>query len=263
MCAARRISRYLMATIAAFALLAATAAATTTRVVAGNLVLDIALDFAPKALPRTHDVPIQAIGQARFRTRDGSVPPALTHLRFEFDRHGHVETRGLPTCPARKLAATTAARARKTCRGAIVGTGFATATVAFPEQARISVGTATTFFNAPAIDGDPAMIVHAHLDVPTPTTYLDTFRIERIHRGSFGYRSEADVARIAGGYGSLTSFRFRLGRHWRYKGRTLSFVNARCAAPDHSYLLGRGVTEYVDGTTLSGSLLARCQARKG
>jgi hypothetical protein len=107
------------------------------------------------------------------------------------------------------------------------------------------------------------MIVHAHLDVPAPTTYLDTFRIERIHHGSYGYRAESDTARIAGGYGSLTSFRFKLGRRWSYRGQKLSFVNARCAGPDHSYLLGRGVTEYADGTTISGSLLGRCQARKG
>ncbi|MDX6610506.1 MAG: hypothetical protein QOF85_2431 [Solirubrobacterales bacterium] len=260
---ATRVRKYLKAVVAIgglLALFAATAGAT--RVVAGNLTLDLGIDFAPKTLPLANDAPIEVWGHQRLRTKDGSVPPALTHLKFEFAKDGSVETRGLPTCPRRKLIATTTERARQACPGAIVGTGFATAIIAFPEQAPISASTPVIFFNGPPVDGDPTVIVHGHLDVPAPTTYIDTFQIESIHRGSLGYRVEADLARIAGGYGSLTYFRFHLGAHWRFRGERLSFITAHCAVPGRSRLLGRSETQYADGTTLFGTFFGRCQVRK-
>lgn len=243
-------------------LVVATATAGATRVVAGNLILDLGFDFAPKALPRTHDAPIKIWGYEKLRTTDGSVPPPSTHLMVEFDKHGHAETRGLPTCPRQKLVATTTARAHRACPGAIIGTGFGAGVISFPEQAPIPAKSPVTFFNGPPIEGDPSVIVHAHLDVPSPTTYLIVLRIERIHKGSFGYRIESDIPKIAGGYGSVTYFQYRLGREWRFKGESLSFLNARCAVPDRLHVVGRDETQYADGTTLSGSLLARCHVRK-
>ncbi len=248
----------LLTTVAVAVALAVPADAT--RIQAGNLVLDLGVGFAPTALPSDHDAPIVSWGHERLRAQDGSVPPALEHLRFEFDRHGHVETRGLAVCPLQQLLATTAERARHACSGAIVGTGFAEVVIAFPEQAPITTRTKTTFFNAPPIHGDPAISVHAHLDVPSPVTYVDTFRIKRIDRGVFGYMIEADTAKIAGGYGSVTFFNFKVGRSWTYRGRKLSYINARCA-PGHHALLARAVSEYADGSVLSGSFAGRCQPR--
>lgn len=241
------------------ALLLATGAAAT-RVVAGNLVLDFGFGFAPHALPETHDAPITVSGHEAVHTRDGSVPPAARHLTFEFNRHGHLETRGIGTCTLRRLAATTTKKARELCSGALVGHGYASAVVAFPDQAPFEASTPTLFFNGPRQGGDPTLIVHAHLDVPVPTTYVDSFRIEKIHKGSLGYRVDGDLARIAGGYGSLTYFRFKLDRHWNLGGRRLSYVNARCPGTG-SQLLGRGLTEYADGTTLTGSFFGSCQVR--
>jgi hypothetical protein len=231
------------------------------RILAGNLVLDVGGGFAPRALPSDRDAPIVAWGHEKLWTEDGSVPPPLEHLRFEFDRHGHVETRGLAVCLRRKVLATTAKQARRACPGAIVGTGLAEVVVAFSEQAPIVTRTKTTFFNAPPIHGDPAIIVHAFLDVPSPLAYVDTFRIEEIDKGVFGYRVEADTARIAGGYGSVVFFNFKLGRSWTYRGRRLSYINARCA-PGHHALLVRAFSEYADGTVLNGSFVGRCQPRR-
>jgi hypothetical protein len=246
--------------IAVLAALLFAASAPATRVVAGNLVLDFGFGFAPRALPHGHDAPIRTSGHEAVRTLDGSVPPAARHLTFEFNRHGHLETRGLGTCTLARLAATTSAQARELCPGAIVGHGFATAVVAFPDQAPFKAGTATLFFNGPLEGGDPTLLVHAHLDAPVSTTYVDSFRIERVHHGALGYRVDGDLARIAGGYGSLTYFRFRLGRSWSHGGKTLSYINARCPSTG-SQLLGRGETYYADGTTLRGSFFGRCQIR--
>lgn len=259
---ATRIRKCLGAVVAIGGLLALFAATVgATHVIAGNLTLDFGFGFAPRALPRGEEAPIKVWGHERLRAKDGSVPPALTHLKFEFAKEGSVETRGLPTCSKQRLRATTMEQARRLCPDAVVGTGFATAIIAFPEQVPISTSTPVVFFNGPPIEGDPTLVVHAHLEVPTPTTYIDKFRIERINQGSLGYRVEADTARIAGGYGSLVYFHFNLGHEWDFKGQRLSFLNAHCAKPGRTHLLGRSETTYADGTVLRGSFLGRCQAR--
>src|SRR6476646_4758415 len=177
--------------------------ASATRIVAGNLVIDFGFGSAPKTLSGVHDEPIKFWGHSNIRTRDGSSPPPVTDVTVEFDKFGHLETRGLPRCSEAELTATTPEAARKLCTGAIVGTGFGKAVVNFPEQAPIVAGSPVTFFNGPTIGGDPSVIIHAHLTVPAPTTYLIPIRIERIHRVVYGYRIEAKIPPIAGGYGSI------------------------------------------------------------
>lgn len=260
---ASRLGTYvtMIVVVCGLAALPGLATAGVTQVIAGSLVVDLAFDFAPKALPQKREAPIGFWGSERLRTRDGSVPPPVSHISLEFNKNGSIETRGLPTCKRRELIATTAMRARRACRGAIIGEGFGSGVISFPEQAPIPASAPVTFFNAPPIDGDPTVIVHAHLNIPVPTTYLVTFRIERIHEGPLGYRVESDIPKIAGGYGSITEFRFRLGRKWRFAGRVLSYLNARCVTP-LPQLLVHGEMRFVDGTDLTGSLFAACRIRR-
>ncbi len=234
--------------------------AVATRVVAGNLVIDFGLGSAPKALPSGHDAPIKVWGHSNFSTRDGSAPPPVTAVTVEFDKFGHLETRGLAQCSKARLVATTTAQARKLCPGAIVGTGFGGAIVTFPEQAPIKAGSPVTFFNGPEIEGDPSVIVHAHLDIPAPTTYLIPVRIERIHKGVYGYRIEAEVPPIAGGYGAPTDFHFKVGRDWRFQGQDLSYVYARC--PSSRILRARIEAQFGDVAVLHGTFTDPCRIRE-
>lgn len=233
-------------------------AAGANRVTLGNLVVDFNFGSAPKKLPRHVDAPIKFWGSSRIRTRDGSTPTQLRHLKIEFDRFGHLETRGLPVCTQGKLVATTSPQARKLCPGAIVGTGFGSGIVEFPEQAPIPASSPITFFNGPSIDGDPSVIIHAHLDIPAPTTYLVPIRIEKIHRGVYGYRVESDIPPIAGGYGTITSFRFKADRKWNFHGEELSYLYARCPIGRLQALIQ---ARFVDGSSLLTHFVDSCQAR--
>jgi hypothetical protein len=243
------------------ALLGVVATANATRVEAGNLVIDFVFGSTPKSLPRTHDAPIEFWGRSAIRTKDGSAPSPVTRFIAEFDKFGHLETRGLPKCTKARLVATTPATARRLCPGAIVGTGLGKAVVNFPEQAPILARSPVTFFNGPRIEGDPSVIVHAHLDVPAPTTYLIPVRIERINKGVYGFRVEGKVPPIAGGYGTPTDFRFKAGRDWSFKGKELSYINARC--PGSRLLRARAEVQFRDETVLRGTFLNRCQIREG
>jgi hypothetical protein len=235
------------------------ASAGATQIVAGNLVIDFGFGSAPKALPTDHDAPIRFWGHTNIRSRDGSAPEPVTNVVVEFDKFGHVETRGLAKCSRAKLVATTPRGARRLCPGAIVGTGFGKAAVNFPEQGEITAGSPVTFFNGPEIGGDPSVIIHAHLDVPAPTTYLVPVRIERIHKGVYGYRIEADIPPIAGGYGTPTDFRFNIDRDWKFQGKDLSYVYARC--PSSRVLRARIEAHFGEETVLRGTFTDPCRVR--
>jgi hypothetical protein len=227
-------------------------------IVAGNLVVDAEGGFTPTALPKNVDAPIKGFGGAKFSTVDGELPPILKTIEFEFDKHGSVDTTGLPQCTSAKLQATTVEQARKLCPGAIVGTGHGSAVIKFPEQAPIPADTPFTVFNGPRKGGDPTVFVHAYLTVPAPVTFVVPVRIETIHNGRYGYRVFGEIPKIAGGSGIPKSGEFHIGKTWTFKGKKHSYLNARCA---DGRLQALGKFNFKDGSLLSGSFVAPCQIK--
>ena len=225
----------------------------------GNIAMEIDGGFAPKSLPPNRDAPISIHGYAKIRTKDGSHPPVLKKLIIEYDRHGHVETRGLPTCTIGRLENTDVKTARRNCPGAIVGKGFGRARIQFPDSLPIPAGSPLTIFNGPRYRGDPTVIAHAYLTVPVPTTFTVPVRIETIRKGRYGYRTEAEIPKIAGGYGSPVYGRIKVDRRWRHRGRSLSYVNARCSG---GRLQARGYFDFNNGDRLQGTVLNRCKVRR-
>ncbi|HXR31755.1 MAG TPA: hypothetical protein VN752_11505 [Solirubrobacterales bacterium] len=224
----------------------------------GDLILRGRGGFRPEALPKHHDAPIMLYGGGKVSTVSGELPPILDRIVLEFDKHGHVETQGLPACRAGKLQATDVPAARRACPGAIVGRGFGTAIVAFPEQAPIPVSSPITLFNGPKKHGNDTVIAHAFTTVPVATTFIVPVEIEKISRGIYGYRTEARIPKIAGGYGHPISGRLKIDRKWTFKGKRHSFVNARC---ETGRLQARGEFTFKDGTFLTGTFVRPCKVR--
>jgi hypothetical protein len=235
---------------------AATASGLTIR--AGDLVINADGGFSPQALPKTEDAPITLHGGGKIGTASGALPPILQTLDIEFDRHGSVVTTGLPVCTKGKLAATTTATARRKCAGSIVGEGHGSAIVKFPEQAPIDTSSPITLFNGPPKNGAPTVLAHAYLSIPAPTTFIVPVVIETIHNGLYGYRTKATIPKIAGGYGVPISGSLKIGKKWTYKGKQLSYVNARC---ETGRLQAKADFTFNDGTFLSGTFLRPCTVR--
>lgn len=231
---------------------------TKVHIVAGNLVIDGQGGFSPTALPKHVDAPIKIYGRGKISTVDGKLPPVLKTIEFEFDKHGSVDTTGLPICTAAKLQATTVPQARKLCPGAIVGKGYGHAIVKFPEQDPIPANSPITLFNGPRVGGDPTVFAHAYTTVPVPVTFVVPIRIETIHNGRYGYRVQAEIPKLAGGAGIPISGSIRVERQWTYKGVRHSFVNARCA---DGRLQAIGKFGFKDGTLLQGTFVRPCQVR--
>jgi hypothetical protein len=212
--------------------------------------------FTPKALPKHENAPIILHGEGRIGTTDGSLPPILKTLTVWFDKHGAVVTKGLPYCTKNKLAATTTVTARKVCAGSIVGEGYGTALIAFPEQETFKAGSPITIFNAPPHDGNPTVLAHAYLSVPAPTTYIVPVEIQKVHNGPFGFRTEAKIPKIAGGAGIPLEGRLTIGKKWTYKGKKLSYANASCPS---GKLQAKIETEFTDSTKLKGLIIKPCK----
>jgi hypothetical protein len=260
----RRTIRGLAVALAAVAVLAVATAVLAARdvtkvhLVAGNIVIDGEGGFTPTALPKNVDAPIEIHGSGKISTVDGELPPVLKTIEFEFDKHGSVDTTGLPKCSAAKLQATTVPQARKLCPGAIVGKGFGHAVVKFPEQAPIPANSPITIFNGPIVNGDPSVYAHAYTTVPAPVTFVVPIRIETIHKGRYGYRVSAEIPKLAGGAGIPISGSVKIDRKWTYKGVKHSYINARCA---DGRLQAKGEFGFKDGTLLRGTFLRPCQVR--
>lgn len=258
----RRVTRWLAVPAAAFIALALVAGALAARSItkvhlqAGNLIVDGEGGFAPKALPQNVEAPIEIFGHGKISTADGSFPPVLHTIEFEFDKHGSVDTRGLAVCTAGKLQATTVPQARKLCPGAIVGKGRGNAVVVFPEQAPIPVSSPITLFNGPRKRGDPTFFAHAYTTVPVSTTFVVPVTIETIHNGRYGYRVHAVIPKIAGGAGIPLSGSLRVGRKWTFKGKKHSYIKARCA---DGRFQATGKFGFKDGTRLQGQFITPCQ----
>jgi len=225
----------------------------------GNLKIIGHGGFRPETLPRYHDAPIELYGGGKLSTLSGDYPPILKTITFEFDKHGSVDTAGLPVCTAQKLQATDVPAARRACPGAIVGQGVGHAIVVFPEQPPISISSPITLFNGPKVRGFDSVLAHAYTNVPVATTFIVPVVIEKIHKGVYGYRTEAMIPPIAGGAGIPIAGSITVGRKWTYKGQKHSYVNARC---ETGHLQARGEFGFKDGTLLTGTFFRPCKVLK-
>ncbi len=100
------------------------------------------------------------------------------------------------------------------------------------------------------------MLAHAYLSVPAPTTYIVPVEIQRVHAGAFGFRTEATIPRIAGGYGIPLEGRLTIGKRWTFKGQELSYANASCPS---GRLQAKIEVEFTDQTKLNGLILKHCK----
>jgi hypothetical protein len=244
---------------AAFALVAVVGTAQAIKLRAGDILIYADGGFAPTKLPRHENAPITIHGGGRVSTVSGGLPPILETIDIEFDRHGAVDTKGLPVCREGRLEATTVSQARAACRGAIVGKGKGSAIIKFPEQAPIPASSPITIFNGPKKHGNPTVLAHANLKKPVPTTFIVPIVIERIHKGIYGYRTKGRIPKIANGAGVPIKGFLKIGKRWTFKGKKHSYISARC---ENGRLQARGKFRFKDGTFLSGTFLRPCQVRR-
>jgi hypothetical protein len=221
---------------------------------AGNLIVEIEGSVSPKKLPKKAPAPITLKVSGSIGTADGSHVPALKTLGLQFDRHGTIYTKGLPTCTVGKLQSTVTAQAKKVCGPALVGTGRVSAEIALPEQAPFNASGPLLIFNGAPKGGRPVLIFHVYAHVPAPTTFVTTGVIGKAS-GKYGTSTMIEIPTIVAGQGSLTSFEATIHKTWTYRGRKRSLLLASCPT---GALFAHGDFAFADGTEISGDVAKRC-----
>lgn len=239
-------------TLLCCALLAGAANGALVRV--GDLVLTADGGFTPQTLPRHSYAPIDFTGYANLKSTKGGVPTPVQQIVLEFDRDGRLDANGLPVCQPAQLQEVSPRQARNRCRGAIVGTGHASAMIALGGGAPLSVSSPVTLFNGPRLAGKPTVILHARIAAPAPQSFVITIPIEK-RSGLYRYRATIDVPPIAGGAGSLVHLDAKVGREFRFRGRERSYVSARCG---DGIIRTHGRFVFGDGTIIDGSVEKGC-----
>lgn len=256
----KKLSLILSATLLAACLATAglAMAAKPTVIRAGNVVLKLNGGVAPKALPRNRLAPITLRISGNISTTDGSHPPAAQQVIADFDKHGTVNARGLPACPAGKLQARSTRAAKRACPKAIVGAGTTRVRVAFPEQAPFYSTGPLVLFNGGVKGGVTTMYIHAYVNVPAPTAIVSVVKIKRVHKGRFGTRAIARIPKIVGGYGSVTSFSMAIRRNFSFRGKRQSYLLARCA---NGRFFAHGIVTFSGGLRIGGTVVRACRSR--
>jgi hypothetical protein len=241
------------AILAAALALAAGAFAVTTQL--GDLKVSATAEIQPRAYPAHGTVPATFGSIVRINTVSGDQPPALKSLTFEFDKHGKLNFKGVPTCTVAKLEGTTPSEARKRCAGALLGTGTGKARVAMPGKAPFTISSPISIFNAPPEGGRATMIAHAYETVPSPQALLVPFSIEKVSHGRYGYRTEVQLPPIAGGDGAAILAETKFGRTYTRGGHKVGYAEAECVG---GRLQVYGKVTFVDGSHLQTLLTSPC-----
>ncbi|HVW45921.1 MAG TPA: hypothetical protein VHA76_02625 [Solirubrobacterales bacterium] len=250
---ARRIVSVALIAGAGALVCAAAALAITTQI--GPLKVSATGEFEPHGFPPHGTLPTTFTSTVHIRSLNGKAPPALKSLTFEFDKHGRLNFKGVPTCTAAKLEGATPSQARSRCAGALVGTGIGKARVQLPGGQPFTMTSPISIFNAPPRDGKPTMIAHAWETVPSPQALLTEFTISRISHGRYGYRTEIELPPIAGGDGVAILAEASFGRTFRRGGREVGYVEAECSG---GRLQAYGRISFLDGSHLQSLLSSPC-----
>lgn len=249
----------------ALACLALTGAAEGEQVRKGDLRLGFDASFAPRALPRTRPAPVTIELESAISSADGGRPPALRRFELALNRNGRVSTRGLPTCRPGELQSVSTETALARCRSALVGHGGFGAVIQGSEGTVPAHGQALVF-NARR-RGRPALLLQLYTGTPVRAGFVLPLPIRHRAGRELGTVLAAEVPVLAGGLGSITRLKLKLGRTYRFHGRRRSYLSAACAAPDGFrsafFRFVRGTFAFRGGKRVSAALEGECRVRGG
>jgi len=244
-----------LAALVAFAIPASAALAGETVTGPDGNTQSIEASVAPKALYKKTASPATLNVEVKTGTTGSSgVPSPPVHDIIDFDQNLSLATKGLPTCSASQLQSTTTEAAEQACGKAKIGSG--SAITLLPLSVLYTEPTKVTAFNGAPQGGKPVVLLHAYGTSPIQTTLVLVGTVSNYNKEGYGPRLDVTVPPIAGGVGVITDFKVKINRTWTYKGKKMSFVNAKC--PASKKMKYRGAFTYADGTTISAGTTQTC-----
>lgn len=231
----------------------------------GNLRVAVTGGFSPKRLPRRGAASIAVTVGGSIATVDGNLPPQLKGLRIELNRHGRLETRGLPRCRLGQIQPGSTAHALGACRRALVGRGSFSVEVLLGTQVPYPTTGRLLVFNG-SYKGRPALLGQIYSAHPFASSFVIPFQVDRLRHGPFGIVLTARLPPAFTSWGYVTGLEMRLSRRYTYRGHRYSFLSASCPAAagfsEGSFTLAGATFAFAGGRALSSTLAGSCTVRQ-
>ena len=221
--------RRVAATAATLALCAAASAPAVT-VQSEGLRITALAQIQPYKLPRKTPAPIAVFVAGHLQNAKGGIPPQLQSLVIRVNRHGLLQSRGLPTCPVGRIQPASTERALSQCGDALIGSGQFWANIVLPDQGAYRTQGRLLIFNGRQ-GGRQVILTHIFTSHPFNSSFVIPFAIKRISKGPYGTELSASLPQALGDWGYLDRIKLTLKRKYAYQGRQLSYFNSACPAP--------------------------------
>ncbi len=231
----------------------------------GNLRVTVLTQVEPPKLPRNTPAPIAVFISGHVDTVDGSVPPQLQTMTVKVNRHGLLQSRGLPVCHLPEIQPGTTERALDNCSDALVGSGRFWASVVFPDQRPYPTRGRLLVFNGRRA-GKPVLFAHIFTTEPFATSFVVSFALKHIHQGPYGTELSASLPQALGSWGFVDRIKLTLRRKYRYRNKELSYFNAACPAPvgtnTASFPLATASFAFAGGEQISATVHKACRVKE-
>jgi hypothetical protein len=225
--------------------------------------LRIAFDgqITPSRLPRAGMAPVKVAVGTKISATKGKPLPQLRKISIAINRHGRLDSTGLPVCEVDDIQPATTEKALEACRGSLVGEGHFSAEVALSKQASFPSAGKLYAFNG-TYKGRPAILAHVYGTQPVPTSFTLPFAISQA-KGIFATTLTATFP--ATGNNFVTAIDLTLNRSFTYKGKQRSYASAGCPAPKGfpgaTFPFAKASYAFAGGRKLSSTLTRSCKAR--
>jgi hypothetical protein len=196
----------------------------------GDLRITVLAQVAPYRLPRTGTAPISIFVAGHLEAKDGGIPPQLQKMDIKVNRHGLLQSLGLPACQVGKIKTASSQKAVELCSSALIGAGHFWAHIVLPDQTPYPTQGRLLIFNGRQ-GRKPLLLAHIFTSSPFPSSFVIAFSIRKIAQGPYGTELTATFPQALGEWGYVDRIKLNLKRKYHYKGRELSYFNAGCSAP--------------------------------
>jgi hypothetical protein len=247
------------------ALLLISAYATAATVQSDGLRITALAQLKPYKLPRKTPAPIAVFVAGHLENTKGGVPPQLQKLKIEVNKHGLLQSKGLPVCQIPEVQPASTQRALLNCQDALIGSGQFWANIVLPDQGAYRTQGRLLIFNGRE-GGKPVILAHIYTSHPFNSSFVIPFAMKRIHKGPYGTELQASLPQALGSWGYLDRIKLTLKRKYTYRGRALSYFNAACPAPEGakraSFPLALATFSFAGRPSMSATVNKTCGVKE-
>jgi hypothetical protein len=231
----------------------------------GNVRITVLSQIQPYKLPRKGTAPIAVFLSGHLANPHGGIPPQLLRMTVKVNRHGLLQSKGLPSCDISQIQPASSERALANCGDALVGSGQFWAHIVLPDQGAYPTQGRLLIFNG-RHNGKPVLYTHIYTSHPFFSSFVIPFAIQRVQGGAYGTQLSASLPEALGSWGYVDRIKLTLKRKYRWQGKQLSYFNAGCPAPPGSprtiYPLALATFNFDEGVSVSAKVEKSCGVKE-